>query len=81
MKAFPRLKYLLDDRNDNYDAVYEDEGMNLRDYFAAKAMQSLMGNNEYLDKIQKYNSEGESMFSSIPYTAYQIADAMMEARK
>ena len=81
MKAFPRLKHLEVDRNDNYDAVYEDEGMDLRDYFAAKAMQSLIGNNEYLDNIQKYRSEGESMFSSIPYTAYQIADGMMEKRK
>jgi len=42
-------------------------GMNLRDYFAAKAMQALIDN--------------DGLFSEIPTQAYKLADAMMEARK
>jgi hypothetical protein len=46
------------------------DGMTLRDYFAAKAMQVLIDN--------------DSLFSEIPtqaYAAYSIADAMMKARE
>jgi hypothetical protein len=43
------------------------EGMTLRDYFAAKAMQALIDN--------------DSLFSEIPTQAYALADAMMKARE
>ena len=43
------------------------EGMTLRDYFAAKAMQGL---------TQKYSHE-----SDISRNAYKIADAMLKARE
>lgn len=46
-----------------------DIGMELRDYFAAKAMQSLSNNNEMEDLQDIYAEE-----------AYRIADAMMKAR-
>lgn len=46
-------------------AVYQ-HGMTLRDYFAAKAMQALIHKN-YFDVAAK--------------EAYQMADAMLEARK
>ena len=42
-------------------------GMTLRDYFAAKAMQGL---------TQKYSHEGD-----ISRNAYKIADAMLKARE
>ena len=42
-------------------------GMTLRDYFAAKAMQALIDN--------------DGLFSEIPTQAYAIADAMMKARE
>ena len=44
----------------------EYNGMTLRDYFAAKAMQAM---------AQKYSHEGD-----VSRNAYKIADAMMEAR-
>jgi hypothetical protein len=52
------------------------EGMDLRDYFAAKAMQSLLSSKEFLvitnlDKAIRLIAEG----------AYQIADTMMEVRE
>ena len=52
MKAFP---------------THREEGMELRDYFAAKAMQALIDN--------------DGLFSEIPTQAYEIADAMLKARE
>jgi hypothetical protein len=62
-KAFPS-------KNKEYD--YDDYGMDLRDYFAAKAMQALITNFEF---------KGTQIKDITPINAYQIADAMMEARK
>jgi hypothetical protein len=45
-------------------------GMSLRDYFAAKAMQALLGNPEI---------DGEP--SAYSQLAYKYADAMLKARK
>jgi len=42
-------------------------GMTLRDYFAAKAMQALIDN--------------DNLFFEIPTRAYEMADAMMKARE
>lgn len=55
MKAFP----------DSH--MCNNEGMDLRDYFAAKAM-------------QKFESSGHSI-NEIAKLAYKMADAMIEARK
>ena len=48
-------------------------GMTLRDYFAALAMQAMMRN-------QKTRVEAGDV-SSLAVNAYDIADAMLEARK
>ena len=42
-------------------------GMNLRDYFAAKAMQALIDN--------------DHLFWEMPTQAYELADAMLKARE
>jgi hypothetical protein len=42
-------------------------GMTLRDYFAARAMQALIDN--------------DNLFSEIPTQAYELADAMLKARE
>ena len=55
MKAFPNNR---------------SEGMELRDYFAAKAMQGLTA---------KYGNDGDPETRS--KESYRLADAMMEARK
>ena len=66
MKAFPTDVPSPDGRRRaNYDS-----GMDLRDYFAAKVMQYWLCNpinNMQIEKLCK--------------GAYQVADAMMEARK
>jgi hypothetical protein len=66
MKAFPRA-------DGKYDSSKTDEqGMDLRDYFAAKAMQGIVANSAF-ETI-------EGMVESTQ-VAYMIADAMMEARE
>ena len=60
-KAFPS-------KNKEYD--YDDYGMDLRDYFAAKAMQALISLPD-IDMIHDAYAE----------LSYKIAGAMMEARK
>ena len=51
----------------NYEQKWAGPGMDLRDYFAAKAMERAVG------KCSSYRMDAEA--------AYKIADAMMEARK
>ena len=63
MKAFPTAV-------DNGHSVNQD-GMDLRDYFAAKAMQALVTG-------QMHDADHWHLEAM---TAYEIADSMMEARK
>lgn len=75
MRAFPTKT------TDDYGHEVYREGMSLRDYFAAKAMQA------YLYKtITAYEHEGcvitkRPNENEISDSAYQVADAMMKARK
>ena len=63
MKAFPSLEWI------SSDGKKSGEGMDLRDYFAAKAMQALITN------------KGLTTFEGTAETSYYIADAMMKARE
>jgi hypothetical protein len=63
MKAFPTLA-------DNGHITTQD-GMDLRDYFAAKIMQAIISSSNPNENIYK------SVYAS---WSYEIADAMMEAR-
>ena len=65
MKAFPNQIEMID--HVNYREVMKG-GMDLRDYFAAKAMEL------YIDNGQHHPDATAKL-------AYQYADAMMEARK
>ena len=57
---------------DNVDL--NSEGMTLRDYFAAKAMQGMIASGVTVDIDKEY------IFQTRAETAYAIADAMMKAR-
>ena len=60
MKAFPKSNHQF------FDAQ---EGMDLRDYFAAKAMQAIQ------------QTSKSTMYSDVARHAYKMADAMMKARE
>lgn len=53
---------------------YRYEGMTLRDYFAAKAMQGMVSTVKFLKEAEGLNPD------PLAVAAYQIADAMLEAR-
>jgi hypothetical protein len=52
-------------------------GMTLRDYFAAKAMQGLMGRS-WADAAGKFPENLHAVWAT---AAYQMADAMLHARE
>lgn len=66
--AFP-LPHFVDD---------ELQGMTLRDYFAAKAMQALLHPTYIESSVRKPHS---NPLADIPRVAYRYADAMLKARK
>lgn len=67
MKAFPTTI-------DNEGYQIDHQGMDLRDYFAAKAMQAI------ITRADDKSSEIDEAVMWVGYYSYQIADAMMKAR-
>jgi len=65
MKAFPILDY----QNGENAFIYQNKGMDLRDYFAGKALQGLLN-----EAHANFNDQ------AISELAYSIADQMMKAR-
>lgn len=78
MKAFPRNIEVHDGlvRRD-----WVEDGMELRDYFAAKAMQSFINVSidNLLDMMRAENFE-DTIMEFITVVSYRYADQMMEAR-
>jgi len=70
MKAFPSISF------DSLGQITTlEEGMDLKDYFAAKAMQGLLATISY------EHSTGDIPDMEIADRAYLIANAMMKARE
>jgi hypothetical protein len=71
MKAFPTPTLSINDEA-RVTAVGGEGGMDLRDYFAAKAMQGMLaGQDRRLVATKEFIGE----------TAYEYADSMMKARE
>jgi len=80
MKAFPQIDTIWKDSNSDSYQVSTKDGMDLRDYFAAKAMQGMTTwDLKTMHKLA--NDFGEEPLDYLANNAYAIADAMMEARK
>jgi hypothetical protein len=77
--AFPALPIT---REINGEMLYQAEGITIRDYFAAKAINAILGQYDFEffvdDKMEK---EGNTFALVIAKNAYEMADAMLEARK
>ena len=52
-------------------------GMTLRDYFAAKAMQSTLADNSYVERTQT----PAEWLAIVAKASYEMADAMLKARE
>ncbi len=76
MKAFPTTAQTWDIHNGR-----DLSGMDLRDYFAAKAMQSIVSKYgdepPYLDLMDDDDNVGDN---AIALWAYELADAMLKER-
>lgn len=68
MKAYP-----FQHKNPTSGLTTSSEGMELRDYFAAKAMQASLTNNVHLIDQEQYDSLGK--------LSYKVANAMLKQRK
>jgi hypothetical protein len=75
--AFPTVEYTTS--NVSTPETRTTEGLSMRDYFAAKAMQGLLSNSYYSSDMS-----GNTVFPEPKYLsdkAYEIADAMLKARQ
>lgn len=72
-QAFPRQQWEYDGQNNVLQ--YQEEGMTLRDYFAAKAMQTMISNPSIIDN----DSDGAVNYAAS--ASYKFADAMLKARE
>jgi hypothetical protein len=73
--AFPEVRIRSGDNYNPPTKLYYG-GMTLRDYFAAKAMQTLLGS--------EYTSEHglhEGWTGALAHESYMVADAMLKARE
>lgn len=70
MKAFPTESFDFERQT-----MVNEEGMDLRDYFAAKAMQ------QFMIVVSNDPRDITRLGFDIANMSYQIADAMLEARK
>jgi len=73
--------------NDGGPAFPRDEryaghnGMTLRDYFAAKAMQGVCASDDHCDEDGETFIYEDGYFSDVATHAYAMADAMLKARE
>ena len=75
--AFPRSIYSLNGAIDS-QSMSVGYGMDLRDYFAAKAMQALI---QFENQALPYESRNTKDFDDrVSYQAYRYANAMMKER-
>lgn len=71
--AFPSLSVFTD--RDGEVCSQQIAGMNLRDYFAAQALQGVLAT------INDFGKNKEDVFKTLSVFSYMMADAMLEARK
>ena len=72
MKAFPYNREIPSDK-EGYRAYASEDGMDLRDYFAAKVVHSFL--------TGAFMEERDIEYKAMAEEAYVMADAMMKARE
>jgi len=74
--AFPTLH-----NNDHAGQIIASNGMTLRDYFAAKAMQAMLSSNAWCSLIaKKSNGDNKKGDEYLATQCYEAADAMLAER-
>lgn len=70
----------MEDREGYIDIEVDNEDINLRDYFAVQAMQSLLMNNNWI-RWRYAGGAPNHILATIAADSYTIAGFMMEQRK
>lgn len=82
MKAFPSEYWVETHTEKGTTTILNKEnGMDLRDYFAAKAMQANLSNPEFLQVVTAEQANGKDCADRVAKISYLYADAMMKARE
>jgi len=80
--AFPKLPIT---RNSNGEILYQSDGMTLRDYFAAKALQGYISakgwHPDFVFPTDFNFDDGKRAADAVAVSAYKWADAMLKARE
>jgi hypothetical protein len=79
MKAFPTPSISVNDEA-RVTSIGGEGGMDLRDYFAAKALQSIVLTEHY-QKMETPTFKYEYIGTALAEDAYRVADAMLKARQ
>lgn len=77
--AFPEVRIRSGDNYNPSIKIYY-PGMTLRDYFAAKAMQAFLSNNELLKESVTCYRDSLSSEEAVAQLAYDQADFMLKER-
>ena len=80
--AFPTPRFTMDGEGRVLGFSISTDGMSLRDYFAAMAMQmEMQGTKKYYDEGECDVGAWADLFVNIADHAYLMADAMLKARE
>ena len=76
--AFP-CETVGTDKHGEYRLPYQ--GMTLRDYFAAKAMQGYLSNSWQAKELDSLGESSSQQMAIVAEISYAMADAMLKARE
>jgi len=77
--AFPSPGVVIDyDKNEHQQGAYE--GMSLRDYFAAKAMNGFLANAWQAETLASLGESAAQQMAAVAEISYAMADAMLVER-
>lgn len=77
--AFPREDYQANGHERGFERLGQ-EGMSLRDYFAAKAMQGYLSNAWQAKEMDETGDTSSEQMALVAEAAYCMADAMLKSR-
>jgi hypothetical protein len=77
-QAFPKQQWEYDGQNNVLP--YQENGMTLRDYFAAKAMQGYLANAWQAETLDSLGESAGEQMATVAEISYLMADAMLAAR-
>lgn len=81
LSAFPQIVTEYDDSLHEYtNNVHSVGGMDLRDYFAAKALQGMLAEGYVPDRTVQWSIYEDLFHDVYAKQAYLMADAMLKAR-